>query len=319
MLRDRIATVRTTLLYPSGMEAALSTVTIPVPTGKNATLVVGAPGAEPGHWAGAPSAVRYDGIFYLAYRLRRPVGEGRGYANVVARSADGVVFEDCCTICSEELGAESLERPAIIRGPDGSWRLYVSVATPGTKHWRVDVLEADDPAAFYAAAAMTVLSGNSDVGVKDPVILYADGGWHLWATCHPLERWDDADRMSTCYATSRDGLIWNWQGTALAPRAGSWDARGARITAVAYEGGSAAALYDGRATAAENYEERTGLAVGSLAELTARGNGPLAQSPYPPHGLRYASVVPLPGGDARMYYEMTGPVGAHALWTELAG
>ena len=300
------------------METALSTLTIPVPTGRDATLVVGAPGSEPGHWAGAPSAVLSEGVYYLAYRLRRPVGAGRGYANVVASSTDGVVFRDICTILSEELGAESLERPAIARGPDGIWRLYVSVATPGTKHWRVVLMEANDPAAFDAAAAVTVLAGNSAVGVKDPVVLYADGAWHMWITCHPLERWDDADRMATCYASSPDGRVWTMHGTALAARSGEWDSRGARITAVKLDGDFVAALYDGRASAAENYEERTGVAGGSLAELAALGDGPAAQSPYPPYGLRYASVVALPGGGARLYYEMTGPTGAHELWTELA-
>ena len=68
---------------------------------------------------------------YLAYRLRRPVGQGRGYANVVARSADGVRFTTVATIGKDAFGAESLERPALVVTDDGRWRLYVSVATPG--------------------------------------------------------------------------------------------------------------------------------------------------------------------------------------------
>ena len=47
---------------------------------------------RPGSWAGGPSAQLVDGTWWLAYRLRRPVGEGRGIANVVARSDDGVRF-----------------------------------------------------------------------------------------------------------------------------------------------------------------------------------------------------------------------------------
>src|SRR5471032_1440500 len=50
------------------------------------SVVVRAPRPGDGYWAGRPSAVHADGAFYLAYRLRRPVGAGRGYANVVARS-----------------------------------------------------------------------------------------------------------------------------------------------------------------------------------------------------------------------------------------
>jgi hypothetical protein len=126
----------------------------------------------------------------------------RGYANVVARSADGVSFATVATITKERFGAESLERPAIVRTPAGRWRLYVSAATPGTKHWRVDLLEADDLAGLTGAPARTVLAGSAALGVKDPVLLCAGGRWHLWASCHPLESWDEADRMSTWYATS---------------------------------------------------------------------------------------------------------------------
>ena len=40
---------------------------------------------------------------------------------------------------------------------------------------------------------------------------------------------EEEDRMTTAYATSADGLTWDWHGTVLAPRPGRWDARGARL------------------------------------------------------------------------------------------
>jgi hypothetical protein len=43
------------------------------------------PGDGVGYWAGGPSAVYVDGTFWVAYRLRRPVDQGRGFANVLAR------------------------------------------------------------------------------------------------------------------------------------------------------------------------------------------------------------------------------------------
>src|SRR4051794_29447408 len=64
---------------------------------------------RPGAWAGGPSALLVDGTWWLAYRLRRPVGEGRGFANVVARSADGVRFSPVVEIGKDAFGAESLE------------------------------------------------------------------------------------------------------------------------------------------------------------------------------------------------------------------
>src|SRR4029077_11483582 len=90
----------------------------------------------PGSWAGGPSAVLDDHGIVLAYRLRRPVREGRGNAIVIARSADGEHFETIQTITKDQMDAESLERPALAVTQDGIWRLYLSCATWGTKHWR---------------------------------------------------------------------------------------------------------------------------------------------------------------------------------------
>ncbi len=259
---------------------------------------------------------------YLAYRLRRPVGDGRGYAIVLAFARDGVNFETLALISKEELETESLERPELVRLPDGQWRLYLSCATTGTKHWRVEVTDAVHPSEFDVRRREVVLPG--DVikrAVKDPVIQHRDGKWHMWATIHPLADPVETDQMSTDYATSSDGLDWTWHGTALAGRPGEWDSRGARVTAIRFIGQSVTAYYDGRANAAENYEERTGVAVGgdpaALIGTSPPGAGPAAYSPYRGGGLRYLDVVSLPDGRTRLYYELTQPDGSHALATEL--
>ncbi|MEV4110104.1 hypothetical protein [Nonomuraea sp. NPDC049695] len=289
-----------------------------LPDPDRAVVAVEPPAAGEGHWAGAPSAVAADGLIYLAYRLRRPVGQGRGYAVVVARSADGERFETLTTVTRDQMDAESLERPSLVRLPDGRWRLYLSCATAGTKHWRVEVLEAADPASFDARSRVTVLPGDPKTGVKDTVIVRRDGVWHLWASCHPLADPDEADQMVTDYATSLDGLEWTWHGTALSGRPGLWDARGVRVSAVRFDDDRVVAFYDGRASAAENYEERTGIAAGTdPAALTALGETPAAESPYCGRGLRYLEFVELPGGGVRLYYEFTRPDGAHELRTEL--
>lgn len=273
---------------------------------------------RPGAWAGGPSAVLDDGTWWLAYRLRRPVGEGRGHGVVLARSDDGVRFREVARIGKDGFGAESLERPALVRTPTGRWRLYVSCATPGSKHWWVDLLEAATPPELATATPRTVLPGSERLAVKDPVVRRHGDGWRLWASVHPLDDLDATDRMTVEQAASRDGVSWTWGGTALAGRAGRWDARGVRPATVWQEGGRTWATYDGRASAEENWEERTGLAeVGPDGALVPVGDVPLLQSPNAPHGLRYADVVPLPDGSRRWYYEATRADGAHELRTVL--
>jgi hypothetical protein len=255
---------------------------------------------------GAPSAVRDGDGFVVAYRTRT-AGQ-RGGATVVARSSDGERLVTVAVLEKARFGAESLERPAIVRTEAGRWRLYVCAATPGSRHWRIDALEAGDPAGLAGAEPRTVFPGDERTGVKDPVIRRANGRWHAWICCHPLDEPGEEDRMTTAYATSRDGLAWTWHGTALAPRPGTWDARGARLTAVLPDG---RATYDGRATKEENFFERTGIAVpdGRPGGFAARGADAVAD-------VRYLEIVPLDEGGHRLYYEARLADGSHELRTE---
>jgi hypothetical protein len=289
-----------------------------LPEPERSAVAIEPPGNGAGYWSGAPSAALGDDGIYLAYRMRRPIGHGRGYAVAVARSADGEHFETLLRISREVMGTDSLERPSLVRTPEGTWRLYLSCATPGTKHWRVELIEAAHPADFDARSSQVVLPGDTKTAVKDPVIVHRDGIWQLWASCHPLADPGATDQMATDYATSRDGRAWTWQGTALTGRPGLWDSRGTRVSAVCFLGGTIVAYYDGRASAAENYEERTGIATGTgPTSLSALGSVPFAQSPHAHGGLRYMDILPLPDGRHRLSNEMTGADGAHDLRTEL--
>jgi hypothetical protein len=284
---------------------------------EDSELAVAAPGVGEGFWTGAPSAVEHDGYIYLAYRTRQPIELGRGQGVIIARSTDGVHFETIQTILKETMDAESLERPTLVCTPEGMWRLYLSCATTGTKHWRVELLEAKQPDQFDPGTRKVVLPGDDAWAVKDTVIVRRGNLWHLWATFHPLDIAGEEDRMISKYATSTDGVTWAWaKGIALSPREGMWDQRGARITAVHFAKDMILAFYDGRASAAENYEERTGVAVGTWPDsFVAIGDQPFGQSPKK-RGLRYFDLVPLSDGSYRTYYEVATDDGSHELRTE---
>ena len=290
---------------------------LPTPDLTRSTVVVPAPGEGVGYWAGGPSAVAADGEIWLAYRLRRPVGKGRGYANVVARATDGEAFETVVVLDADAFGAESLERPALVRRPDGGWRIYVSCATPGTLHWQVDALDAEDPSGFTAERRRTVFAGDEATAHKDPVVHAGPDGWQAWLCCHDIADPAEADAMYTRYATSEDGLDWTVAATALTPRPGTWDARGARVASVLEREGTWAAYYDGRARADQNWHEQTGIATGVAPDrLVALDDGPVAASPHGEGGFRYVDVVDLGDDGLRLYYEVAGPEGGHDLRTE---
>ncbi|MDX6324470.1 MAG: hypothetical protein QOK15_824 [Nocardioidaceae bacterium] len=285
------------------------------PRPERARTVVEAPGAGPGNWAGAPSAVLVSGVYWLAYRVRQPLDQGRGVAVVVARSEDGVAFQPVAELRREQFGAESLERPALAPLDDGTWRLYVSCATPGTKHWWIEAVDADEVAGLPWGRRTVCLPGDDGTAVKDPVVERVPEGWRMWVCCHPLDVPGAEDRMTTRVARSEDGLTWSLGDVVLRPRPGAWDSRGARVTAV-LGADPVQVFYDGRATAEANWFEQTGVAVGDETGLVAE-DVPATGSPYSDGALRYVTVVDDPKGGRRLYYELARPDGAHDLVTEL--
>jgi hypothetical protein len=77
------------------------------------------------------------------------------------------------------------------------------------------------------------------------------------------------------------------------------------------------AAYDGRASEAENWFERTGLAVpgeepGTFRAADDPDGGPVAD-------VRHLDVLPLPGGGYRIWYEARLPDESHARTADRAG
>jgi len=293
-----------------------TTASTALPAYDGAELVVPAPGAGPGNWAGAASAVLADGVYWLTWRNRRPLAEGRGVTVDVARSTDGVRFEVVAEVSRDIVGCESLERPVLVPVPQqqgGGWRLFLSCATWDSKHWWVDSLTAPTPEELPGGRRQVVLPGDDEMAVKDPVVTVgADGTWEMWLTCHPLTDPGHEDRMTTRRLTSPDGLEWTDHGVVLRGRPGEWDERGARVTTKI---GHDLFLYDGRADAASNWYETTGLARWDGAGLVADPGVAPISSPHSDGAFRYASAVTLPDGRLRYYVEAARPDGAHDLIT----
>jgi hypothetical protein len=283
-----------------------------LPSYDGAEIVIPAPGDGPGNWAGAASAILVDGVYWLTWRNRRPLTEGRGVTVDVARSTDGVRFETVAEVSRDIFGCESLERPVLVPLPEGGWRLYLSCATWESKHWWVDSLTAATPEQLPGGARHVAHAGDDKTAVKDPVITASPEGWEMWLCCHPLTEPGHEDRMTTRRLTSLDGLDWLDHGVVLAGRPGEWDERGARVTTPIGDG---LFLYDGRPDAASNWFETTGVARWDGTQLVPDpAVGPIT-SPHSDGAFRYASAVPLPDGRIRYYVEAARPDGAHDLIT----
>ena len=250
----------------------------------------------PGAWAGGPSAQLVDGTWWLAYRLRRPIGQGRGFANVVARSDDGVSFTPVVELGKDDFGAESLGNP-----PWCTRRTARGGSTSAARHRAPGALARGRTGGRFRrrpgdGGPAHVLPGNDTAAVKDPVLRHDGDQWHLWASVHPLDDPDATDRMTTEHATSPDGVDWTWRGAALAGREGHWDARGVQFAAVVLDGSRT-----GRCTTGGRRRRRTGRSAPAWPWPTRAGSARWATSrccrvPTPPFGLRYCDVVSLPDG-----------------------
>ena len=257
-----------------------------------------------GNWIGAASAFVHGKYIYLAYRDRHPVDKGRGNRAYVARSPidNGIHFDTLCVIDKADMDAESLERPAVSVTSEGDWDLYLSCAEFNSKRWRIDRLRAGDPHDFNARTRETVFPGSAAYGIKDPVLVRGQE-LRILATLHPLTEGDEnADKMISVVAYNGEYV--------MVPQPGTWYSRGTRITSVVGE----YAYFDGRASAAENFEERTGISRWNGAQYVAEA-GP-ASSPHGGGALRYVSAIELTTG-LRLYYESATKYGSHELRTEL--
>ena len=269
-----------------------------------------------GFWAGGCSAI-YDPDtkkFYLYYRVRKPLDQGRGGECHVAESDDGVNFTTIWTGKKEEFGgAESIEAAALIKSLDGKYRLYISYVNPSNRKWDLDLLEADHPSQFDPAKRIPIY-GAEDLdseGVKDPYVAIVGGQYYLFVHYAPRAllpddaTYDELHGTGNVFATdkgkgssglaiSSDGINFTWMGDILPPGK-HWDRKLTRIDTMLYEPPVFTILYSGRSDVKETYEDRTGIAISldlqTFHKLTEEA--PALSSPHNTGALRYSDAVPM--------------------------
>lgn len=280
------------------------------------------PGTGYGHWVGGK--VHYDSTseqFVLFYRERRPLEAGRAGRCAVAISVDGVNFDDVWSADKTELAANSIEEGHCVRYRD-QWLLYISYEIHGTSTWRIDMMEASDPASFDAQSRRTVLSPG-DFGlqwIKDPFVMVRQGELWLYAAAPPRTRSKVGGSVITAGAldatvrtTSQDGRYFpEIEYVFEAPLDDSWHGRRARINSLIDWDAEFVAFYDGGRTFYDNYEEKAGLATSpNGVEFTrVATEEPWLKSR---HGIvRYVCAVPA-NDSVFFYYEYTREDGSHEL------
>jgi hypothetical protein len=294
--------------------------------------VIPPPGNGRGHWAGGCSAL-YDETrdrFYLCYRVRTP--QARGRTCVVAESDDGMTFDTVWSGAKEQFNSQSIEKSSIFLTPEGKVRLYVSYVDARTYKWRIDLLEAQEAAGLQPETRIKILTADDcgNEGVKDPVIYFCGGIYHLFANYAPTPADGDPEKINrmhaegnafvsgvvntgTGLATSTDGVRFRWEGSVLEPGTG-WDAFMVRMVSILYTPPVFTAFYDGRPNVAASYEDRGGVAVSYDLQHFRKVSQdvPLLASPEGTGCLRYLSVVAAKG-KLYYYYEYARANGAHEL------
>ena len=280
-----------------------------------------------GNWVGAPSIFEMDDILYLTYRIRRPVGEGRGTINRVAKSTNGTDFEDVFEINKNMLdGAPSIERSCLLH-TGKNFRLYFSYVNPKNNMWQIDYVEAESVEKFDISSRKKVLDGDmlGTSGVKDPWIMKVGDYYVMYVSFAPLPPKNEPNLHSTgdAFATglttsksglaiSSDGINFKWAGEVIG-LGDSWDSSTTRISSIARIDGGFVAFYDGAYKIEQNYEEKCGIAFSSDLKTFNRLS---VAEPYieGPNGasIRYVDTVRFKN-KFLFYYEQKREDGSHDL------
>jgi predicted GH43/DUF377 family glycosyl hydrolase len=271
--------------------------------------VIEPPARGRGNWVGGTSAVYLasEKLFYLYYRIR--TRRERAKHCYIARSLDGVRFENIWHADADQLGALSIERAAFFPAPGGGFLLYLSYDI-GNNVWRIDRLSAETPASFEVAKRENAFDpkGIFVQYVKDPYVARVGSAFYMYIHTRRLD-----NVKVTNLATSEDGVSWRWQGEVLRPGL-QWDNYCARITSAVKTNDEWLVFYDGAEKEEHNCEEKTGILVsGDMKRFERRSvDGPALTSPHASGALRYVDALRVEDR-VYCYYEYTRADGSHEL------
>lgn len=207
-----------------------------------------------GYWVGAPCVHVHEGTTYLAVRRRSPAE--RGY-EIAIYERDGGGYERVATVEAAALGMTSVERPALVSGPDGI-ELYLPVDR-GEGDWAVVRLDAADPSGIDPETARPVLTPGEDsdaATVKDPVVV-RDERYYMYYAGH------DGRSEQAHLATSADGEHWERSAANPVLPRGGWHDFHTRVSCVLPDGDEWLLLYggSGRGDYRPQWNLRTGAGV----------------------------------------------------------
>lgn len=293
-----------------------------------------APG--PGYWVGAPGAfyAADEQAWYLTYRIRRPRGiaPDRGGEAKIARSTDLKNWRDVWSITKDGFSSASIERCALRRAPrTGNWHYFASYVDPADGRWCVSVLRAASIEKLSPANAQPLFKAKALglEGIKDPWILQHGETFFMFLSVAlstsqtseqshgTLDIYNTGECLSaTGLATSPDLENWQWQGVVFQPDGASahWDRYCRRINSVVKRAGKFLAFYDGSASHADNYEEKTALATSPDLRhwQTLSTSGPQLISLHASGSLRYFDAQ-LANGLLHCFFESARSDGSHEL------
>ena len=281
---------------------------------------------KPEWWAGAPSVVHDDGVFWLAARMRTQEADRglRGYEIRILRSEDGVNFEAVHRIRREDVPIPGFERPALLKDPaTGQFKLY-ACGPFGDQPWNIIKFDdADSPEQFDPKTARTVIAppaktyerDQAVVEYKDPVILHAQGAYH----CYLIGYMRKNERIY--HYTSADGETWQPVGNPYnsVMELSGWHDFFIRPSSVLPLGMGYLFVYEGSKTDWYDpvYNVATGLGftfdLHHIIDLTP--DGPLAVSTTPSEHFatfRYSAWLEVEG-EIWVYAEATCPNNTHEI------